>query len=190
MDPRLLVSASLYTPAAIGTGTGKGFNGVRALDAHDSRYPLRPWVLARYSDLDFIDLHVYAGPAPWSLEDTLRSVEITPSTDWGKPVILGEIGVFRHQIPQLASAASAMENLLRGSCAYPITGWAYWTWDSDEQSELWNLRENGGALNGVVAPKGALPSLCQVPAGPFRTSTTVFYSNGSHYCAFTSEASE
>jgi hypothetical protein len=26
------------------------------------------------------------------------------------------------------------------ACTQKLSGWAYWTWDTDEQKDLWNLR--------------------------------------------------
>jgi len=49
------------------------------------------------------------------------------------------------------------------SCAYNFKGWLLWTWDTDEQPELWNGQSNGqssgGAINLKLAP-ASRPNPC------------------------------
>ncbi len=63
-----------------------------------------------------------------------------------KPVIIGETGAFREAFASPAEAAAALQSWQAASCAYGIDGWLLWTWDTDEQRELWNAQSAGGTI--------------------------------------------
>jgi hypothetical protein len=65
---------------------------------------------------------------------------------------MGEFGAFRHAYPTTTSATEALIALQRESCAYGISGWVLWTWDTTEQTDFWNARDDNGALERALAP--------------------------------------
>jgi hypothetical protein len=102
------------------------------------------------STADFIDLHTYLG---WglSLEQYMRrfGVDEPPA----KPIILGELGAAKRGYPTAAMAAQGLLEWQVASCAHGFDGWLLWTWDSDEQAELWNGMSENGEINAALAPK-------------------------------------
>lgn len=97
-DPEALVSASVFTFAAV----GRQGPGTWSKDqAKDMRLPARPLALLDTS-LDFVDLHLYAAKSDTEsiaqhLERDLASVEIATLTSeakrLGKPILIGESGI-------------------------------------------------------------------------------------------------
>jgi diguanylate cyclase (GGDEF)-like protein len=61
-------------------------------------------------------------------------------------------------------AASALAAWQAASCRYGIDGWLVWTWDTDEQPELWNAQSGGGAIASALAPR-LHPNPCKAPPG-------------------------
>jgi|GEM_PF-1495006 len=104
----------------------------------------------RESTADFIDLHAYLG---WglSLEDYVDRFEIQGYTE--KPIILGEFGAAKRAYPSAAVAAQALQEMQVGTCGYGFDGWLLWTWDGDEQKELWNGLSENGEISAALAPK-------------------------------------
>jgi hypothetical protein len=102
------------------------------------------------STADFIDLHAYLG---WglSLEDYVNRFEIRGYNE--KPIILGEFGAAKRGYPSAAVAAQALQEMQVDSCGYGLDGWLLWTWDGDEQTELWNGLSENGEISTVLAPK-------------------------------------
>jgi hypothetical protein len=97
-DPDALVSASLYTYAAVGR---KGPGTWSKDETKDMRVPARPMALLN-SKLDFIDLHIYAGKSEREtitqhLAHDLASSEIDilkkEAERLKKPILVGECGV-------------------------------------------------------------------------------------------------
>jgi len=39
------------------------------------------------------------------------------------------------------------------SSAYDIDGWMLWTWDTNEQPDLWNAMSDGGVIDQALSPK-------------------------------------
>ena len=39
------------------------------------------------------------------------------------------------------------------SCTYDIDGWLLWTWDTNEQPDLWNAMSDGGVIDKALSPK-------------------------------------
>lgn len=185
IDPTILVGMGAFTMGAA-RGPGTGFNGVRALTASlGERYPVRSWMIGRYGPADFVDLHVYAKPSPWTLQAELASDGIGPATVFPKPVLMGEFGASVANFPTASAAAAAISGIETASCGYGFTGWNLWTWDTANQSPpAWTATASGGAINGVVAPV-ARPVVCApIPARLFQVPPTVAYSNGTSYCVF------
>lgn len=129
--PGVLVSASLFTPLAVG---GSAFNGVQCFSTPcvDDGYPLRPSVLMQNSSLDYIDIHVYPSGPSYTLAADLGSAEITADAVWSKPLLMGEYGVVKNSYYNTATlAAATLTSQLQLSCQYGFTGWGLWTWDTD-----------------------------------------------------------
>lgn len=100
------------------------------------------------SSADFVDLHWY--PLQYPLTPSLRYQGITGNEH--KPLILGEFGAFNTAYSTVSYAAGGMHDLQLESCANGFDGWLLWTWDSNEQAQLWNALSNNGALNNLLAP--------------------------------------
>ena len=66
---------------------------------------------------------------------------------------MGEFGAVTSAHPSPAAALSALVAWQRDSCPYGIDGWLLWTWDTDEQPELWNALRGGGVIEQGLAPK-------------------------------------
>lgn len=150
VDPTALVSASFFIP--------KAPNPIRVGDTRDLR--TRP--IIERSTLDFVDVHLYAGDA-LPLNRLMENYGI--SGPMRKPIIIGETGAFRDTYARAADGASALAELQAGTCPYGIDGWLIWTWDTDEQSELWNARSDAGVIGQEMSPKKR-PDPCAAPAGP------------------------
>ena len=39
------------------------------------------------------------------------------------------------------------------SSAYDIDGWMLWTWDTNEQPDLWNAISDGNVIDQALSPK-------------------------------------
>jgi endo-1,4-beta-mannosidase len=102
------------------------------------------------STADFIDLHAYLG---WglSLEDYVNRFEMQGYAE--KPIILGEFGAAKRAYPSAAVAAQALQEMQVDSCGYGFDGWLLWTWDGDEQTELWNGLSENGEISAALAPR-------------------------------------
>ena len=166
INSTILVSMGAFTIWE-GIAPSAYFNGVHAQTSSlGERYPVRPYMIGTYSSADFVDVHVYPGdptPASWSLQAELSSDEITTSTYFSKPMLMGEFGVsdISGRYPALADAANVLSTLQTNSCSYGFVGWSLWTWDTGTtptQSD-WNAKQDNGAINGVVSPQ-ARPSIC------------------------------
>jgi hypothetical protein len=150
VDPTALVSASFFVPSAP--------NPIRQGDTRDLR--TRP-VIER-SALDLVDVHVYAGDA-LPLARLMENYGLAGPTR--KPVLIGETGAFRSMFARAAEGASAIAELQAGSCVFGIDGWLLWTWDTDEQPEIWNAQSDGGVIGQALSPKQR-PDACKPSPGP------------------------
>ncbi len=141
VQPDALVSASVFTYAAVGKDGPGDFRVVQA--DWKNRVPFRSLALAR-SKADFVDLHFYAeNGAAW--ERDLRSVEFDQvrqvSRELGKPLLVGEFGAFKGKFPTVESAAAWIGEWSAQFASRGFAGWLYWTYDTSEQPELWNACE-------------------------------------------------
>jgi hypothetical protein len=145
--PGALVNANVFTYHAV-RRTGPG-------DFHQdpadwkNRYPFRPAALLR-SKADVIDIHLYS-PDAQGLATDMKSVEHTELLDLlkaspDKALIVGEFGVFKRRYPKLPEAAVWMADLAKRIPELGAAGWLYWTYDCDEQKELWNARSDDGQI--------------------------------------------
>jgi endo-1,4-beta-mannosidase len=101
------------------------------------------------SSADFVDLHTYAG---WglSLEQYMRrfGVDGPPA----KPTILGEFGASRRAFPGIEIAARVLQEWQAESCRYGFDGWLMWTWEVEEQADLWHGMSENGEIAQALAP--------------------------------------
>lgn len=149
VDPTALVSASYFAPSAP--------NPTRPGDTRD----LRSRVVIEQSQLDLVDVHAYPG-GDLSLAQHMQNYGIGGPTR--KPVIIGETGAFRDAFASAAEAGVALQSWQAASCAYGIDGWLLWTWDTDEQPELWNAQSTGGTIAAVLGPRSRTDP-CKAPPG-------------------------
>jgi plastocyanin len=101
------------------------------------------------STADFIDLHPYPR-VELTLPQYMENFGISQPTP--KPVIMGEFGAFKFSFPSPQDAASVLQEWQRDSCAYGFDGWLLWTWDTNEQPELWNALSGDGVIEQALAP--------------------------------------
>lgn len=149
VDPTALVSASYFAPSAP--------NPTRPGDSRD----LRSRVVVERSQLDLVDIHAYPG-GDLSLAQHMQNYGIGAPVR--KAVIIGETGAFKDAFASPAEGAVALQSWQAASCAYGIDGWLLWTWDTDEQLELWNARSSGGTIASALGPRSRTDP-CKAPPG-------------------------
>jgi hypothetical protein len=69
-----------------------------------------------------------------------------------KPILMGEYGAFISAYPLLSDAAAGLQNWQIQSCTYDFKGWLLWTWDTDEQPDIWNALSGGALINQALSP--------------------------------------
>ncbi|WNV90632.1 hypothetical protein [Umezawaea sp. Da 62-37] len=157
-DPGAEYAMGFFTPWAVGRAGFDGFatSCTTTCDPTiDHRYPAR----AKAAKVDLLDIHFYPrNPATgYTVKTDLASAEVE-RLPW--PFIVGEIGAHREfWNGDVTAAAHAVRDAETASCRMGSKGTLFWTYDTDEQPELVNLTEAGGAMNGVMAP-AARPSGC------------------------------
>ncbi len=157
ISPTILVTASLFSPNAVGHD---GFDGVQTRPPNaDDRYPLRPGSLIN-SLADYIDLHVYASQ---NSKAEMEGAGLTRN----KPILMGETGAARARFQIASSAALAIKNVMIESVNNGFAGWGIWNWDTVEQLTRWTLTEHNNTMNNVLAP-----SVWPI-VGPNKTSTII-----------------
>ncbi|WP_053207718.1 hypothetical protein [Jiangella muralis] len=154
VDPDLMVTMGAFTNRAVGKPGYDGFATHCEGDACDGdfRYPARVSTLTRESALDFFDIHTYPNPQ-FTLEEALNSVE-WPEVEG--VVINGEFGAQRDRYGNdIDRAAAAMRDHQIESCAFNLTGWLFWTWDTDDddvQQLFFRGNEAGGVIDQQLSP--------------------------------------
>ncbi|SDU87010.1 cellulase family glycosylhydrolase [Jiangella alkaliphila] len=153
VDPDLMVTMGAFTNLAV-KKTFDGLSGVcDGAPCGDPRYPVRVSTLTRDSDLDFLDIHLYLATGR-TLAASLGSMEWSQVTG---PVINGEFGTERRWFGNdIQQAWPALVDHQVGSCTYGITGWLYWTWDTNEdatQQKFFTGVEAGGVIAGALSPR-------------------------------------
>jgi hypothetical protein len=158
VDADAMVSCSVYTFNAVGR-TGPG--ALRTDKSPETRFPMRPLAMVK-TKLSYIDIHLYSFTEE-GLERDLRSIEWTKlrpaCKKAGKPLFVGECGAFKSQIPTLAEAADAMTRHIGRVMDKGFAGYCYWTYDCDEQTDLYNAKMGGGEIfRALVELNTRLPS--------------------------------
>jgi hypothetical protein len=139
LDPTALVTMSFFQP--------EGPNPSRIGDPRIiSVYPA-----VANSTLDYVDLHAYPIIANLTMGQYVQNFGFL-GYQQQKPILMGEMGAFIWAYPLVSDAAAGLESWQVQSCAYNFKGWLLWTWDTDEQPELWNGMSQGGAINQALAP--------------------------------------
>lgn len=137
VDPTALVGVGFFVP--------QGPNPARI----GSNWVIRTYPAIWNSKADFIDLHAYPG-LELTLGQHMANFELGEYRL--KPIILGEFGAFRFAFPTISQAAEGLLDWQIESCKYGFDGWLLWTWDSDEQTELWNGLSADGSIRDALAP--------------------------------------
>jgi cellulase (glycosyl hydrolase family 5) len=102
------------------------------------------------SRVDFFDFHPYPDDE-LTFPQFMENYGITGSE--AKPVVMGEYGGSRRAYRTAEEAAGALQHWQFESCAWGFDGWLLWTWDTDEQSALWNALSSGGVIEQALAPR-------------------------------------
>ena len=55
--------------------------------------------------------------------------------------------------PTPSRLGGSTDSWQKQSCAYGIDGWLLWTWDTNEQPDLWNAMSDGGVIDQALSPK-------------------------------------
>jgi len=150
VDPDAMVTAGMFTFQAVAKA---GPNGILP-QGSDPRHPFRPLILTIYSNLDYVDVHIYPlGDinTQWSFTADLASSE-WPLKFNRMPVLMAEFGAFKYFF-NLDQAVSEMVELQRLSCPQNFSGWSLWTFDTWEQSGfLWDGVDGNNAISNALSP--------------------------------------
>lgn len=150
VDPDAMGTAGIFTFKAVGLA---GPNGVHQAGP-EYRYPARPNTLALYSNLSYLDIHLYPhGPGTAEIDIELNSSEFSTIPTSNKPLVLGEFGAVKSFFNNNISTAAYNMRYDKDYCRdhKNFKGWMFWTWDSN-QSVFYNATESSGAINGQLAP--------------------------------------
>jgi hypothetical protein len=149
VDPTALVGIGFFVP--------QGPNPARPGDPRLIRTYPAIWD----SQADFVDLHPYPGTG-LTLDQYVENFETNAIAS--RAILMGEFGAFTFSYGSAAVAAQALQDWQVASCPFGFDGWLLWTWDTDEQTELWNGMSSGGVIQRALAPLNR-PDACQ--PGPY-----------------------
>lgn len=102
------------------------------------------------SRVDFFDFHPYPDDE-LTFPQFMENYGITGKE--AKPLLMGEFGGSRRVYRTAEAAAADLQRWQFESCAWGFDGWLLWTWDTDEQSTLWNGLSAGGVIERALAPR-------------------------------------
>jgi hypothetical protein len=102
------------------------------------------------SRVDFFDFHPYPDDE-LTFPQFMENYGITGHET--KPLLMGEYGASRRAYRTPEAAAAALRRWQFESCAWGFDGWLLWTWDTDEQTALWNGLSAGGVIQQALAPR-------------------------------------
>ena len=155
VDSGALVSVNVFTYWAVGRKNllqirpGQGAEWDR-----EQRIPVSLKALAK-SRLDYLDLHVYLHRVGESsvaekMEETLSSVDfdglVEAAATAGKPLIMGEFAAFKDRARPLAQQTKDIRRQILLGWEKGFRGFMYWTYDTDEQPKIWNLKMNDSRM--------------------------------------------
>lgn len=137
VDPHALTTVGMWTSDAHGRPP---VNYLRA-DGKDPRVPPRPSVLAAPEcRLDFLDIHVY----PWDGTSRVNrdAHEADAVAAGGKPVLVGEYGVFKNKTAD--EARIMMRDMVEQAVRLGYRGALHWAWDlTMVEGQTWSAVEEG-----------------------------------------------
>ncbi|MBK8501997.1 MAG: T9SS type A sorting domain-containing protein [Saprospiraceae bacterium] len=141
VDSQALVCVGFFTP-----------NDPNILRENDPRIVPFKAALER-SELDFFDIHAYAGFHDFQLE--AENYQIINYTE--KPVILGEFGTFLPNAAEVYLAAQLADHWQSDACSYGVQGFLYWTWDRHRKNvsnpdDPWAGSDAGAFIGKVLSP--------------------------------------
>jgi hypothetical protein len=163
LDATRAAIRAVDSTALVGVGFAQPFEP-------DSTRALLARAAIERSQVDFVDVHAYPGVG---LAFSAYAAEAGFAAS-RKPLVMGEVGAFRAAYPTAADAAAALEEQLLRSCRYRFAGWLAWSWNTQDQPELWSARSDGGALQRALAPR-TWPDPCAhapTPASSSNRATT------------------
>lgn len=157
-DPNAELMIGVFTNYAVGKSGFDGFSycsgSVPCRSHGDWRYPAR--VSKAQSNIDIIDLHQYSRnfSTGYTVSADLATIERSQLT---KPWIIGEFGAFKDFWPNVTDAAYGMRKSQVDACAVGSKGSLFWTMDtaaeeSVEMTRMYTLLQDGGSINGQLAP--------------------------------------
>jgi hypothetical protein len=150
--PGVLINVNVFTYAAVGRTGPDDFHVDPA--AWRNRVPFRPLAIAR-SRADMVDVHFYSGSLSQYSRD-LESIEFDRLRQTagaaGKPLIVGEFGLFKGQFKDDFDAGCRfLRNDWLPALRRDWDGWLYWTYDTHEQPRLWNAAHDDFAIFRILA---------------------------------------
>jgi hypothetical protein len=160
-DPTALVSVGFFHPQEPNPSRlGDARLAVTAPAIHESQ-------------ADFIDLHAYPG-FDLSLAQYVANFGINGMEQ--KPILMGEFGGEVSRFVSTDLAAQRLINWQVESCRYGFDGWLFWTWDTTEQPDFFNARQDDGHIAAALSPLNR-PDACS--AGTSLNSPTNLALNAS-----------
>lgn len=159
VDPQMLVTCGVATFQSV--GLKRGPNGLQGTQRSSTAYPFRPSILTSPSSLlDFLDIHIHPLSAlgdrdpEWSFEAELESSQWYDVGFEQMPILMGELGAYKHVFRDVSSAAGDLQALQTMSWSRQFSGWAVWTWACKEHSELyWTAVDGKEAIARILAPQ-------------------------------------
>ncbi len=125
-----------------------------------------------FSELDFVDLHIYPHEF-WDTPDEYAT-DFGINLDTAKPVLIGEFGAFRGEFGRIPpvneyvnnrEAAGELTEWQVASCKFGADGWLTWTWDTNEQVQLYSALGDASQVDMGIDPSSAGPSVTIVEPG-------------------------
>jgi hypothetical protein len=160
VDPKAMVSVNVFTYQAVGR---KNLMAVRPDQGAEwdkkQRIPVNLKALAD-SSLDYLDVHIYLhrigeSSVAEKLEETLGSIDYVglskAARRSGKPLIVGEYAAFKDPERTLEQQEQDVIEQMDLCRDRGFQGFLYWTYDTDEQTHIHNLKMNDGRMLDVMA---------------------------------------
>jgi hypothetical protein len=154
VDPEAMFNVNVFTFAAVGR-SGPGM--LRRETSQDRRFPFDLRSLTGTS-LEYLDVHFYPKDDE-GYERDLKSIHFddlrSAAQAAGKPLIVGEFGVFKHMYAEQAPAIAWMKKLAGRFRQDGFAGWLYWTYDCEHQEMIWHARLDGDAMFDMLTAEAA-----------------------------------
>jgi len=113
------------------------------------------------SKADFIDLHAYPG-GDLSLPQLVENFGVKDMQQ--KPILMGEFGA---EASRFLSVDAAVQRLVKWqveTCQFGFDGWLFWTWDTNEQPDFFNVLMENGKIEKALSPL-TRPDACSAGSG-------------------------